>query len=221
MSWDSFKIEPQRSHSLGYRCAELVDLEAIVALHVSNFDESEFSMQLSLSAVRKFYRLCLERADVSVLVGVDTEESIFCFSLAFARYQDFLSVYKKIAFSDIVFSVLCAAFKLQCTRFLAIITYLFECGVKFPPVSVRDYHMGSIVLDSGVSVNQEAVILFYKMFECNVALLKGVSGGVCWTSVFEKNKKSARIVKAALKPDRSFVMRYKLEPTICFVCEVN
>lgn len=208
-------VEPFKVHGLNIRLATKADIPALVALHRRNFSPDEFSMMLSAAPTEIFYQACVDDPMVSLLVGED--EEIFCFSVVFARYQKFYQRYRNCnlwLFAKELLGMI-ARMDVKCIKQFLI--YVLEKSVVPISEDVKDAHVGSLALDKKVRGRPEYIMCFHRLFTTNVNWLRKTAEFGYWTTVFEDNKASRRMINSVLKPDSFFLYRRNPKNTLCFI----
>ena len=68
---------------------------------------------------------------------------------------------------------------------------------SFVPPAIYKYHLGAFSVAKEFQFQPAIIVLFYKMYNANAALLKSSSPRGCWAYCRESNHASARLLKDA------------------------
>jgi hypothetical protein len=199
------------------RDAVFNDIENLVDLHFSNFNENELSLILGKKFIFELYLLCLRRTDVSIkVIELDTGQLVSS-SAIFFKYSNFESDFKAKAKVKFIQSILIFAIHFNFKKISFIFKTLFSRNLSTVINShlIYDCYVGAFIIAKEFRHEPSIVVRAYKMLSEQINTLKKYSSAGIWGSIRISNNGSLRLLKSL---GMNEINKIKSFPEDIYVC---
>tara|TARA_B100002052_G_C15877201_1_gene597535 strand:- start:34 stop:654 length:621 start_codon:yes stop_codon:yes gene_type:complete len=175
--------------------AKIEDIYMLTSLHLNNYHSNELSMQLGENFISELYRLCIEQANVSILI-LKRDIQIQGVSVVFFHFSEFEKIFMRRMIFRLSNRLLNLLLERKWKKFLSLIRTAISLNFKkYVPKRIYNYHIGSLILDKQQRSDPMTLVLFERMFTKNIEILQSKATDGIWGSCYESNTPSFNFMK--------------------------
>jgi hypothetical protein len=199
------------------RNAAITDIDKLVELHLSNFNDNELSIILGKNFIYEFYTLCLNRSDVLIRVIELGNGQLASSSAIFYKYSEFENRFRQKVKGTFIRTLFVFASHFKFKKIIFIFKTLFSRNLKtvINDSRIFDCYVGSFIIAKEYRHEPPIVMAAYKMLSANITTLKQFSFSGIWGSVRISNNASLRVIQSLGMNDISKVKSFPEEIYVC------